>query len=450
MADFAQMKIDGFSLDNILQIFLMEKKSQSLEVRHDGGVGFLDVYQGELVNANTGNLIGKEAALEILGWENVEVQLMPLFEVEQTINATLVNILLEASKRKNDRQNALEISGEACLEAAVKQAEAHQYKDAHGNLVAYLKHNRNSARGWLWYSRVQGNLSAIKKSLDLAQSTAPEDPDINEEVHKFTLTSSLVKNGRVRKCFFCWALLNKGENRCHFCQAYLTVSQESLTSRNEVPPRYLKEGLDRYLRVLKSQPRHIVATYCLALIQLNSGNLEEALGYLDRVAKIAPDKAFFSNQLKLLMTYLVRVETVNNAPEELSEPEPEREEELGKVQKTILVIEDSSTTRKVICIALSRKGYKVIEAENGLEALSKISEERPHLIMLDVILPKMDGYKILSIVKGNREFKDIPVIMLTSKDGLINKMKGRMGGSAAYLTKPFDPDEMIEEIEKHL
>jgi twitching motility two-component system response regulator PilG len=116
----------------------------------------------------------------------------------------------------------------------------------------------------------------------------------------------------------------------------------------------------------------------------------------------------------------------------------------------ILVVEDSSTTRKVISITLSRQGYRVVEAADGLEALSKISEERPDLIMLDVILPKMDGYKILSIIKGNKEFKDIPVIMLTSKDGFINKMKGKMAGSTAYLTKPFDPDKMIAEIQKHV
>ena len=70
--------------------------------------------------------------------------------------------------------------------------------------------------------------------------------------------------------------------------------------------------------------------------------------------------------------------------------------------------------------------------------------------MLDVILPKMDGYKILSIIKGNEEFKDIPVIMLTSKDGFLNKMKGKMAGSAAYLTKPFDPDQMLQEIKRHI
>ena len=113
-------------------------------------------------------------------------------------------------------------------------------------------------------------------------------------------------------------------------------------------------------------------------------------------------------------------------------------------------LKDSATTRKVIAITLTRNGYRVMEAGDGMEALSKISEERPNLIMLDVILPKMDGYKILAIIKKNEEFKDIPVIMLTSKDGFLNKMKGRMSGAAAYLTKPFDPEKMLQEIKKHL
>ena len=119
-------------------------------------------------------------------------------------------------------------------------------------------------------------------------------------------------------------------------------------------------------------------------------------------------------------------------------------------KKKILVVEDSPTTRKVVVLTLKQKGYSMIEAQDGLEALSKIDEERPDLVLLDIILPKMDGYKVLSIIKESPEFKDIPVIMLTSKDGFLNKAKGKFSGSNAYLTKPFDPEELIETIEKHL
>ena len=121
-----------------------------------------------------------------------------------------------------------------------------------------------------------------------------------------------------------------------------------------------------------------------------------------------------------------------------------------KIRRKILVVEDSSTIRKVISITLSQKGYEIIEAGDGLEALSRLNEIKPDLILLDIILPKMDGYQILSIIRDNPEFKNIPVIMLTSKDGIINKVKGKIAGSSAYLTKPFDPAQLVETIERHI
>ena len=82
--------------------------------------------------------------------------------------------------------------------------------------------------------------------------------------------------------------------------------------------------------------------------------------------------------------------------------------------------------------------------------MSRLNETRPNLILLDILLPKMDGYQILSIIKENPEFKNIPVIMLTSKDGIINKFKSKVAGSSAYLTKPFDPAKLVETIEQHI
>ena len=118
--------------------------------------------------------------------------------------------------------------------------------------------------------------------------------------------------------------------------------------------------------------------------------------------------------------------------------------------KKVLVVEDSPTTRKVIALTLTQKGYMVIEAQDGMEALSRLSEEKPDLILLDIILPRMDGYKILSIIKENEELKNTPVIMLTSKGGILNKVKGKLAGSTAYLTKPFEPKDLIKTVEKYL
>lgn len=443
-------KIDGFSLDNILQIFSMEKKSQTLRVIKEGNVGLLDIDNGELIHAELGKLTGVNAAIEIIIWDDIQIELLPLRSTNKTINNSLINILLEVSKIKDERKSALEESGEHLLASAIEKAEKQQYKEAHADLVQYLKKNRNNAAAWIWYSRIQGNVEIMKKALKMATNLEPNNPLVKEEQEKFTAVHDSLTDDVVRKCYFCWAPLNKNATTCRYCRSHLIISRETLAQSGSANAKCLETAKERYTRILNKYPRSLASLYCLGLININGGNFQDALGYLDKAAKMAPDKALFTNQLKILLDHLAR-QSVEEQPrqQEAQEAVVETAPETAD-QKMILVVEDSSTTRKVISITLSRQGYRVVEAADGLEALSKISEERPDLIMLDVILPKMDGYKILSIIKGNREFRDIPVIMLTSKDGFINKMKGKMAGSSAYLTKPFDPDKMIAEIQKHI
>lgn len=447
----ATQKIDGFSLDNILQIFSLEKKSQTLRVLKGDREGLLDIDQGELINAQLDKLEGAAAAIEILIWDDVQIDLFSLRPCEKTINISLINILLEVSKLRDERKSAFDESGEGLLLSAIEKAEQQMYKEAHQDIVQYLKKNRNNTAGWIWYSRIQGNVENMKKALDMAVSLNADDPLVQAEVEKFSAAVIHLADDVVRKCYFCWAPLNKNATICNYCHAHLIISQESLMHSGTADSRYLELAQERYERILKKFPRSLLSIYCLGLINMNSQNFQEALGYLDKAAKMAPEKAGFANQLKLLLDHLAQQSMHQESREDVQNVAAvPAEETTESEQKMVLVVEDSSTTRKVIAITLSRHGYRVVEAADGLEALSKISEERPDLIMLDVILPKMDGYKILSIIKGNKEFKGIPVIMLTSKDGFINKMKGKMAGSSAYLTKPFDPDKMIAEIEKHI
>jgi twitching motility two-component system response regulator PilG len=116
---------------------------------------------------------------------------------------------------------------------------------------------------------------------------------------------------------------------------------------------------------------------------------------------------------------------------------------------TILVVDDSPTIRKLADIILKKRGFRVISASNGLEALARINDGLPSMIFLDITMPRMDGYQLCKIIKANRETRDIPVVMLTSKDGLIDKVRGRMAGSTGYITKPFGPDTLLQAVEKY-
>ena len=99
--------------------------------------------------------------------------------------------------------------------------------------------------------------------------------------------------------------------------------------------------------------------------------------------------------------------------------------------------------------AVSNEGCEVITAENGFEALSKITRYHPNLIFVDIMMPRLDGYQTCAIIKNNSEFRDTPVVMLTSKDGLFDMARGRVVGSDQYLTKPFTREELLGAVKQH-
>ena len=115
----------------------------------------------------------------------------------------------------------------------------------------------------------------------------------------------------------------------------------------------------------------------------------------------------------------------------------------------ILVVDDSSTIRRSAESMLKTEGYDVVTAENGFEALSKITRHRPDLIFVDIMMPRLDGYQTCAIIKNNAEFRDTPVVMLTSKDGLFDMARGRVVGSDQYLTKPFTREELLGAVKQH-
>ena len=120
------------------------------------------------------------------------------------------------------------------------------------------------------------------------------------------------------------------------------------------------------------------------------------------------------------------------------------------MEPTVLVVDDSPTVRKIVQMTLQRERIRVITAGDGLSALTSVADEMPALILLDIQLPRMDGYHICQIIRKNLQFRQIPIIMLSGKDGLFDKMRGRLAGSTEYLTKPFDSVELVQTVKKHL
>lgn len=115
----------------------------------------------------------------------------------------------------------------------------------------------------------------------------------------------------------------------------------------------------------------------------------------------------------------------------------------------VMVIDDSKTIRRTAETLLRKEGFDVITARDGFEALGKIADYRPDLIFLDIMMPRLDGYQTCALIKHHQVFRHTPVVMLSSKDGLFDRARGRVVGSDNYVTKPFTKEELLAAIERH-
>ena len=112
----------------------------------------------------------------------------------------------------------------------------------------------------------------------------------------------------------------------------------------------------------------------------------------------------------------------------------------------VLVIDDSNTIRRSAEIFLKQGGHEVLLAEDGFDALAKIADHQPEVIFCDIMMPRLDGYQTCALIKKNQRFRNTPLIMLSSKDGLFDRARGRMVGSDQYLTKPFTKDSLLQAV----
>ncbi|MGV6851195.1 MAG: twitching motility response regulator PilG [bacterium] len=116
----------------------------------------------------------------------------------------------------------------------------------------------------------------------------------------------------------------------------------------------------------------------------------------------------------------------------------------------VMVIDDSKTIRRTAESLLKKEGCDVVTATDGFEALAKISDHKPNIIFVDIMMPRLDGYQTCALIKNNKIYRNTPVVMLSSKDGLFDKARGRIVGSEQYLTKPFTRAELLDAIRSHV
>jgi twitching motility two-component system response regulator PilG len=176
----------------------------------------------------------------------------------------------------------------------------------------------------------------------------------------------------------------------------------------------------------------------LALGHLNLGSFDAGRKYLQEALQLDPNNVVLAGQLNALA---IRLDEINRQ-REIDDARPK-----GKM---ILVVDDSATVRKLISGKLEKSGHNVVCASDGVEALERMAEQIPDLVLLDITMPRMDGYEVCKQIRANSACSHVPVVMISGKDGFFDKVRGKMAGTTGYVTKPFGPETLMRALETYL
>ncbi|MCW5198964.1 response regulator, partial [Desulfobulbus sp. F3] len=392
----------------------------------------------------------------LLSMEGVQVSscLLDSKKLTRRVHKSNQNLLINAMIQKDhqcgeeDRHEPLQ---QKLLDEGVRFCERLEFAHAQKPLMAFVKDNRQNAQGWLWLSRAVTEPKKIKAALAEAYRIDPEDTEILEDVEKARHLGSTAAELKVSRCPFCYAPQEPQAAVCSFCKASLLTESAALAKLDPytVEQRLIRKAATRFEKVLAAEVNPKILFYAGAAY-LNLNDFDKALTYFDLlmpIIQVDSRHQKVAEQVSQIVEYIAsnqKLEERNAKPEQVKKERQIIDNQTNK--RTVLVVEDSPTTRKVIKMTLQSGGFRVIEAVDGVEALSKLNDDRPDMVLLDIMLPKIDGYKILSILKKNGETKDIPVVMLTSKNRILDKVKGHLSAASAYLTKPFKPAELISVV----
>jgi len=406
-------------------------------------LGRLQVRKGQVVTASCDKLSGNGALLTLAAIRDGEIQAETSsqpFEGNVSLSLPLVERLLS---KLSHTPVAPSCNEEESLQQAIHLIYQFRRTEAGSKLIEVLRSNRFYYPAWLWHSRVMSREDYIKKALAEARKWGNCDPVVQRETEKI-LPQLGGSQETVKRCIFCWSLVAAGEIRCKTCQGALRISDAHISPEGSRSSE-LVQALQAYERELQLNPENSRIAYCLSLGHFSLGNIDRARQFIDKALQISPREPIFNRATALLKkqaTPVVRaVPTGRTTGPRVTS---------SAVHKTILMVEDSQTSRKVISMLLGRKGYTIIESKSGSEALQKSEEMAPDLVLLDVMLPDMSGYEVLSRLRQSAGMAEVPVIMLTGKSKPSDRLKGLFHGSNEYLTKPFDPAKLLAVLEKYL
>jgi twitching motility two-component system response regulator PilG len=353
---------------------------------------------------------------------------------------TLLKMGIAAAKN-GDRENARELLTEA-VEIHSLNEEAWMWlgcvSDYPEELIAYLNNvltiNPANERAKQWLAETESTLA--KSSFDEVYDLGDVDtlPNMNPG---HPALPSLNTDGPA--CPYCFAANDANSFSCKSCRALLTLSDiDALLLNPNAGRARIHETISEMEEELTVRTLDDKEMTTLGIGHLNLRNFDKGLECLHEVLSRDTNNVILSGQLNAIA---IRLEEIRRQ-DEIHETKPKG--------KTILVVDDSPTVRKLISSKLEKSGHSVVCAVDGIDGLAKITESLPDLVFLDISMPRMDGYDVCKEIRANPTTKNLPVVMISGKDGFFDKVRGKMAGTSGYVTKPFGPDTLMKALETYL
>ncbi len=331
----------------------------------------------------------------------------------------------------------------ALLREGIDIAKSGNKQLAHTLLIEATEIDPLNELAWLWLAGVSEDHDEAAACLQQVLVLNPENEHarrglkwVRSEEVETTSAHASEKRERIgdEKCPVCLSILLDTSNQCIKCGAYTTTTSiGALQENHELNEADIRKAIER-LEGANNGQSDAQTQFNIDPPNPNLQQEKEGIAHLQNAIQLDPA----DHELRTQAKASPERETIS-----ISEPEAK-----NTTQK-IMIVDDSPTIRKLVTMTLEKFGHEVIVAEDGMEALARINDGMPDLILLDITMPRMDGYQLCKTIKGNQATDHIPIVMLTGKDGLMDKVRGRLVGSEDYLTKPFDPNELMRLVEKH-
>lgn len=240
-------------------------------------------------------------------------------------------------------------------------------------------------------------------------------------------------------CSFCGGDNEPQAFLCSSCRAVLSLTDiDSLFHGTQADRETVQDAVTRMEAEWNLREFSESELKTLGLGHFNLNNFEQGVAYFHEASRLNPNDVIFAGQVN---AFAIRLDELQR--------QEENRECLPK-GKTILVVDDSATVRKLISSKLEKSGHIVITAVDGVEAMEIIETTVPDLVLLDIAMPRLDGYSVCKLIRANDSVKDVPVVMISGKDGFFDKVRGRMAGTTGYITKPFGPETLMRALDTYL